>query len=143
MQVSSVMSCRTGKWRFESKESAKRSLKQMIRAGYSRTGKPNAYRCEVCGWFHIGNKKPWLKKPQEDQMNPEIKAQMNDLAYRMKTLADEFNLSSSADAQFCRRVITGAFATMEMKLENQWGAEGKLKPEPLESEAPAAPKKAK
>jgi hypothetical protein len=45
--------CSTGKHRYATKDHAKRVAKRL--RGRGRMG---AYRCQVCGWWHIGHLRP-------------------------------------------------------------------------------------
>lgn len=89
-------------------------------------------------------------------MNQELQSKMNNLYFQMGELVKDLKKDPSPDSVFCCRQVGTSMATLEMRVEEQWGI--RLQQIPLEvpepevsvevpvavkSVAPAAPKKAK
>lgn len=65
-------SCK-GKIQYDSKVQAKHAIKNMLANGH---GSPkaglSAYKCKLCGFFHVGHSKPWLKPKDEPSVKPSV-----------------------------------------------------------------------
>ena len=84
-------------------------------------------------------------------MKPEYQVLMDNLCHHMTELVKTLRTDPNPDAVFCARQVGTALATMDMRVEEQWGV--RMKPVPIvveetiqeavEVKPSAKPKKAK